>query len=81
MPKRVPFPLGPGGAGLVSSILIATCSPAGVVSTRLPSPPFTVRILPFGAIAKPRGTFSAPSTETVVPWLLVVRCCAEGAGR
>src|SRR6266852_3479112 len=67
MPNRVPFPLGPGGAGLVSSILVATCSPAGVVSTRLPSPPFTVRILPFGAIANPRGTFSAPLTETVGP--------------
>jgi hypothetical protein len=64
---RCPLPFGPGGAGLVSSIFTATCWPAGVVSTWLPSPPLVVRMSPFAAIARPSGSLIAAPDMTVMP--------------
>ena len=65
----MPLPGSPGGTGVSSSILTATWWPVGVVSTRLPSPPLTVRMSPPGAIASPSGAFSLPPVETVRPAL------------
>jgi len=40
----------------VEGVIESTCAPFGVVSTLLPSPPLTVRMSPFGAIAGPSGS-------------------------
>src|SRR5450759_3134891 len=48
-------------------VIVATWTPPGVVSTMFPSPPFTLRRSPFGAIVTPRGEFSACPADTVEP--------------
>jgi hypothetical protein len=53
----VPLPAGAPDIGVLSRTLTATCLPAGVVSTNFPSPPFAVTTSPFGAIARPSGSF------------------------
>ena len=63
-PNNVPAP---GGLPVESRTFVATCLPAGVVSTILPLPAFTLRTSPFGATASPRGCFSEPPAVTLLP--------------
>src|SRR6202522_4433788 len=72
MPNRSPAPF-------LISVLVATCRPAGLISTALPSLPFTTIRSPSGAMVMPSGAFSAPPADrvpsTAVSTLVRVRAC------
>ena len=67
----------------LSAVCTATCWPAGVVSTMLPSPPLLVMMLPFGASTMPSGSLRwPPSVRTVPPFAAgVVRVIASEIAR
>src|SRR5580658_5043991 len=60
MPNRSPAPF-------LISVLVATCLPAGVISTALPLLPLTTIRSPFGARVMPSGAFSAPPADRFPP--------------
>src|ERR1019366_9438635 len=75
-PNRAPSPC---GLPERSRYRVATCTPAGVVSTIFPFPPLTVSTSPPGAIARPRGALSAPPEVTSAPVpALLCRASAPG---
>src|SRR3984885_9276744 len=73
MPNRSPAPF-------LISILVATCLPAGVISTALPLLPLTTTRSPLGAIVVPGGTASAPPADKFAPAAVIalVRVSAWG---
>ena len=56
MPNRSPAPF-------LISVLVATCLPAGVISTALPLLPLTTTRSPLGAMVMPSGASSAPPAD------------------
>ena len=56
MPNRSPEPF-------LISVLVATCLPAGVISTALPLLPLTTTRSPLGAMVMPSGACSAPPAD------------------
>jgi len=51
----------------LSSSVVKIWTPFRVVSTRNPSLPFTVRIVPLTDSVRPSGSFKVPPLEIVVP--------------
>ena len=47
----------PAGSRTLSSVRTAICAPEGVISTRFPLPPLTVRMSPPGATTRPSSPF------------------------